>query len=60
MFGFGVPQLILLLVIVLLVLGPGKLPQLGASLGGAIRGFKKAQEDDDPKVINAKAEEKTD
>ena len=42
MFGIGMPELIIILVIMLVIFGPGKLPQLGASLGGAIRSFKKA------------------
>lgn len=57
MFGFGVPELLIILVILLVIFGPGKLPQLGASLGGAIRNFKKASEEDG-KVINPKEEEK--
>lgn len=57
MFGFGMPELIIILVILLVVFGPGKLPQLGASLGGAIRSFKKASEEDG-KMINTKEEEK--
>lgn len=44
MFGFGMPELVIILVIMLVIFGPGKLPQLGASLGGAIRNFKKAAE----------------
>ena len=59
MFGFGMPELIVILVILLVVFGPGKLPQLGASLGGAIRNFKKAA-DEEPKVINPKQDEKKD
>ena len=38
------PGLIIILVILVLIFGPGKLPQLGSALGGAIRGFKKAAE----------------
>ena len=57
MFGFGMPQLILILVIMLVIFGPGKLPQLGSALGGAIRSFKKAAEED-PKLSNLKEEEK--
>jgi sec-independent protein translocase protein TatA len=38
-------HLIVVLVIVLLVFGPGRLPELGESLGKAIRGFKKGLED---------------
>jgi len=56
MFGFGVPELLLILVIFLVVFGPGKLPQLGSSLGGAIRNFKKASQEDG-KVINPKEED---
>jgi sec-independent protein translocase protein TatA len=42
MFGIGMPELIVIFVIALVVFGPGKLPDLGKSLGEAIRGFKKA------------------
>ncbi len=42
MFGFGMPELIMVMVIILVVFGPAKLPQLGSALGGAIRGFRKA------------------
>lgn len=42
MFGLGMPELMIILALCLLVFGPGKLPQLGSSLGGAIRGFRKA------------------
>ena len=34
--------LILLLVIVLIILGPGKLPQIGGAIGGAIKEFRKS------------------
>jgi len=37
---FGVPELLIVLVIVILVLGPKRLPGLGRSLGGGIRGFR--------------------
>jgi sec-independent protein translocase protein TatA len=42
MFGsFGWMELMLILVIVLIIFGAGKLPQLGEGLGKAIKGFKK-------------------
>ncbi len=57
MFGFGMPELVILLVIMLVIFGPGKLPQLGASLGGAIRSFRKASEEE-PKSLDTKEEKK--
>ncbi len=38
-------HLILILVIVLIIFGPGKLPEIGEGLGKSIRGFKKAMSD---------------
>lgn len=46
MFGsLGMPELIVIFVIALVVFGPSKLPDLGKSLGEAIRGFKRATND---------------
>ena len=45
MFGIGMPELILILVIALMVIGPKKLPDLAKSLGRAMREFKKATND---------------
>lgn len=42
MFGFGMPELIVILVIVLVVFGAGRLPEIGSALGKSIRNFKKA------------------
>lgn len=42
MFGIGVPELILILVVGLVVFGPGKLPEVARSLGKGIREFRKA------------------
>lgn len=50
MFGLGAPELIVILVVALLVFGPGKLPEIGGALGKGIKDFKKAIEnkgDDD-------------
>jgi sec-independent protein translocase protein TatA len=43
--NIGAPELIIILVIALLILGPGKLPEVGASLGKTIREFRKASAD---------------
>ena len=42
MFGIGMPELILIAVVALIVLGPKKLPDLAKSMGRAVREFKKA------------------
>jgi len=47
LFGnFGPWELILILAIVLIVVGPGKLPKFGESMGKAIQSFRKAKEED--------------
>ena len=52
MFGsLGAPELIVIFIVALLVFGPSKLPELGKSLGEAIRGFKKAVNDVDKTSI---------
>ncbi|MGI8589105.1 MAG: twin-arginine translocase TatA/TatE family subunit [Chloroflexia bacterium] len=43
--SLGAPELILILVIVLVVFGAGKLPQVGSALGRGIREFRDASED---------------
>ena len=42
MFGIGAPELLMVLVIVLIIFGAGKLPKIGAGLGSGISNFKKA------------------
>lgn len=45
MFGIGTPELILILVIALLVIGPKELPKVGKELGKAFRSFQRAKSD---------------
>jgi len=47
MFGFGMPEMIVVMVIVLVVFGAGKLPEIGGALGKSISNFKKASEGKD-------------
>ena len=51
MFGFGWMELLLVLIIVLIVFGAGKIPQLGEGLGKAIKGFKKSVHEPEPQEI---------
>jgi len=48
MFGLGMPELLIILVIALLVFGAGRLPEIGSSLGKAIKGFKEASDKPEP------------
>ena len=42
MFGIGIPEFILILIVGLIVFGPSKLPEVGRAVGKAMREFKKA------------------
>ena len=60
MFGIGMPELIIILVIILIIFGAGKLPEIGAGMGKAIRNFKGATKEDDQTKDPDKIEEKKD
>jgi sec-independent protein translocase protein TatA len=49
MFGIGMPELIIILVIILIIFGAGKLPEIGAGVGKAIKNFKSATTDAEKK-----------
>ncbi len=42
MLGLGLPEIVLILVIALVIFGPGKLPEIGKAFGRSIREFKQA------------------
>ncbi|PIP07382.1 MAG: twin-arginine translocase TatA/TatE family subunit [Syntrophobacteraceae bacterium CG23_combo_of_CG06-09_8_20_14_all_50_8] len=42
MFGLGMPELAVILVIVLIIFGAGKLPEIGGAIGKGIKNFKKS------------------
>lgn len=58
MFGIGMPELIIILVIILIIFGAGKLPEIGSGLGRGIRNFKKAAKDEDPEKIESDKDKK--
>lgn len=52
MFGIGIPELLLILVIGLIVFGPGKLPDIGKALGKSMHEFKEAVNTvEEPKTV---------
>ena len=57
MFGFGMPELMVILVIVLVVFGAGRLPEIGSALGKSIKNFKRASDGKDEIEIKAKKED---
>jgi len=50
MFGIGMPELLIILVIILIIFGAGKLPEIGSAIGKGIKNFKKAS--DEPEEID--------
>lgn len=55
MFGFGLPELGIVLVIVILIFGVGRLPELGGAMGKSIRNFRKASEGKEEIEIKSRA-----
>lgn len=63
MFGIGIPELLIILVIILVIFGANKLPEIGAGMGKAIKNFKKATSEPEeidvtPKKDNEPSEKK--
>jgi sec-independent protein translocase protein TatA len=54
MFGLGMPELIVIMVIVLIVFGAGKLSEIGGAVGKGIRNFKKSVNEPDEIDITPK------
>ena len=60
MFGLGMPELLVILVIIVIIFGAGKLPEIGAGIGKGIKNFKNATKgDDDPDKIEDKKDTKS-
>ena len=47
MFGIGMPELMIILVIILIIFGAGKLPEIGGAIGKGIKNFKKSFNEQD-------------
>ncbi|WP_462324364.1 twin-arginine translocase TatA/TatE family subunit [Desulfoplanes sp.] len=60
MFGIGIPELIIILVIVLVIFGANKLPEIGSGMGRAIKNFKKATNEPEEIDVTPDGEKKDD
>jgi len=58
MFGIGVQELLIILVIVLIIFGAGKLPEIGSALGKGIKNFKKSMNENNEIADQAAKKEK--
>ena len=58
MFGIGTQEIVVILVIVLVVFGAKRLPEIGGGLGRAIRNFRQAASEPDEIDITPKADKK--
>lgn len=54
MFGIGMPELIIILIIILIIFGAGKLPEIGSGIGKGIKNFKKATNDKPEEIASPK------
>ncbi len=59
MFGMGIWELLIILAIVVVIFGAGKLPELGAGLGKGIKNFKDATKKEEQKTLDDEKNEKS-
>ncbi|MBD1401158.1 twin-arginine translocase TatA/TatE family subunit [Pelovirga terrestris] len=60
MFGLGTQELLIILVLVMIIFGAGKLPQVGSALGKGLRNFKKGVNDSDEDIEEGDIEDVAD
>jgi len=59
MFGLGMPELLIILVIILIIFGASRLPEIGRGLGKGIRNFRESTSDQPKEIPPDEAESKT-
>jgi len=57
MFGIGMPELIIILIIILIIFGAGKLPEIGSGIGKGIKNFKKATNEQAEEIESPKQDD---
>ena len=60
MFGIGMPEMLIILVIIFIVFGAGKLPEIGGALGRCIKNFKTTTHEPDETGVISLADKKSD
>jgi len=53
MLGLGIPEILIILFIILLIFGAGKIPEISSAIGKSIKSFKRSMKDDEKKEETA-------